>query len=268
MTADVQRPPTDWSSRSAGDWGCRQFAALEAQLDAIDLSAARQVRIDAQPLSTLDLSGAWALHQFIARARAVGSEVSFKGSAPSSCACSMQTLQEAQKGVDAPPPRPVPPEHGRLMRLLVRLGRQAERTRGNWRAGLAFLGRTFATGAGALLRPQRLRPISVARHVYETGSPPLPIVALIAFLISVIIAYMSAQQLQRARRRHLRRRPRHDRRAARAGRAADRDHRRRPLRQRLRRGARLDEAQRGGRCPDRHRRATRSRCWCCRASWA
>jgi phospholipid/cholesterol/gamma-HCH transport system permease protein len=40
------------------------------------------------------------------------------------------------------------------------------------------------------------RPISIARHVQETGIHAIPIVALIAFLISVIIAYMGAQQLQ------------------------------------------------------------------------
>jgi len=195
MAADVQRTAEGLELTLSGDWGCHQFAALEAQLEAIDLSAARQVRIDAQPLGTLDLSGAWALHQFIARARSVGSEVSFKGSAPEQLRLLDETLREAQKGLEAPPPRPLPPEHGPLMRLLVRVGRQAERTRGNWRAGLAFLGRTFTTGAGALLHPHRLRPISVARHVYETGLTALPIVALIAFLISVIIAYMSARQL-------------------------------------------------------------------------
>jgi len=195
MAADVQRTADGLELTLTGDWGCRQFTALEAQLDAIDLSGARQVRIDAQPLSTLDLSGAWALHQFIARARAVGSAVSFKGSAPEQLRLLDETLQEAQKGVEASPPQPLAPEHGPLMRLLVRVGRQAERTRGNWRAGLAFLGRLFATGAAALLQPRRLRPISIARHVYETGITALPIVALIAFLISVIIAYMSARQL-------------------------------------------------------------------------
>src|SRR5579863_6950201 len=195
MAADVQRTADGLELTLTGDWGCRQFTALEAQLDAIDLSGARQVRIDAQPLNTLDLSGAWALHQFIARARAAGSEVSFKGSAPEQLRLLAETLQEAQKGVEASPPRPVAPEHGPLMRLLVRVGRQTERTRGNWREGLAFLGRLFATGAAALLQPRRLRPISIARHVYETGITALPIVALIAFLISVIIAYMSARQL-------------------------------------------------------------------------
>jgi phospholipid/cholesterol/gamma-HCH transport system permease protein len=195
MAADVQRTADGLQLTLTGDWGCRQFAALEAQLDAIDLSAARQVRINAQPLGTLDLSGAWALRQFIARARSVGAEVSFAGRAPEQLRLLDETLEEAQKGVEAPPPRPVPPEHGPLMRALVRVGRQAERTRGNWREGLAFLGRTFTTAGAALLRPRRLRPTSIARHVYETGITALPIIALIAFLISVIIAYMSARQL-------------------------------------------------------------------------
>jgi phospholipid/cholesterol/gamma-HCH transport system permease protein len=125
----------------------------------------------------------------------VGAEVSFAGRAPEQLRLLDETLEEAQKGVEAPPPRPVPPEHGPLMRALVRVGRQAERTRGNWREGLAFLGRTFTTAGAALLRPRRLRPTSIARHVYETGITALPIIALIAFLISVIIAYMSARQL-------------------------------------------------------------------------
>ena len=43
----------------------------------------------------------------------------------------------------------------------------------------------------------RLRPVSVARHVYDTGVTAVPIVSLIAFLISVILAYMGAQQLRK-----------------------------------------------------------------------
>ena len=61
---------------------------------------------------------------------------------------------------------------------------------------LAFLGRVSATFAGAVSSWKRLRPISIARHVYDTGITAIPIVSLIAFLISVIIAYMSAQQLR------------------------------------------------------------------------
>ena len=41
---------------------------------------------------------------------------------------------------------------------------------------------------------RRLRPASIARHVYETGITAIPIVSLIAFLITLIIAYIAAQQ--------------------------------------------------------------------------
>ena len=41
------------------------------------------------------------------------------------------------------------------------------------------------------------RPISIARHVYDTGIAAIPIVALIGFLIAVILAYMGAQQLRK-----------------------------------------------------------------------
>jgi phospholipid/cholesterol/gamma-HCH transport system permease protein len=64
------------------------------------------------------------------------------------------------------------------------------------RTGLAFVGRASVTQLGALRHWRRLRPISIARHVYDSGITAIPIVALIAFLISVIIAYLSASQLR------------------------------------------------------------------------
>src|SRR5437762_1822466 len=73
-------------------------------------------------------------------------------------------------------------------RIAVSAGRDLYRA-------LAFGGRVSATLMASLPQPRRLRPISIARHVYDTGITAMPIVALIAFLISVIIAYMSARQL-------------------------------------------------------------------------
>ncbi|MGB8326955.1 MAG: ABC transporter permease, partial [Steroidobacteraceae bacterium] len=61
--------------------------------------------------------------------------------------------------------------------------------------GLAFVGRASVAAARAVTSLKRLRPISIARHIYDTGITAIPIVALIAFLISVIIAYIGAQQL-------------------------------------------------------------------------
>ncbi len=197
MAAEVRRSAEGLELTLTGEWGVREFDTLEAQLAAVDVQSAHLVRVDAQPLTKLDLAGAWALHQFIARARAAGAEVSFQGAAPEQLRLLDETLKEAEKGVEeGPPPPPPAPPHGRVMHLLIDLGVHALHVGRNLKHGLAFLGKASITALFSAAHPKHLRPTSIARHVYDTGITALPIVALIAFLISAIIAYMSARQLR------------------------------------------------------------------------
>jgi phospholipid/cholesterol/gamma-HCH transport system permease protein len=197
MPFEVRRSAEGLELTLTGAWSAGEFGALEAQLAGLDVQSARRVRIDSRPLSALDLAGAWALHQFVARARAAGAEVSFQGEPPEQLRLLDATLREAEKGVEpSAPAAPAAPPHTPVMTLLIDLGRRAVLAGTNGLDGLAFLGRTSATALRALARPKHLRPISIARHIYDTGITALPIVSLIAFLISVIIAYMSARQLR------------------------------------------------------------------------
>src|SRR5579871_3591356 len=197
MGVEVRRSADALELTLSGEWGARQFNDLDGALHAVEVAGARRVAIDARGIGTLDLTGAWALHQFVARARAAGAEVAFAGSAPDQLRLLDETLKEADRGVEAlPPPAPAGAAHGPVVRLLVRVGRRSVAAAGRFRDGLAFVGRSTVTAFAATLRPKHLRPISVARHVYDTGITALPIVSLIAFLISVIIAYMSATQLR------------------------------------------------------------------------
>jgi phospholipid/cholesterol/gamma-HCH transport system permease protein len=197
MTLEVRRTADAVTMALAGEWGVREFGALEQDLAAVDLRGARSLQIDAAAVRSLDLSGAWALHEFVRRTRAAGVEVSFKGEPPDQLRLLDETLKEADAGA-IPPEKPVPaaPPPPLAVRLLAAIGLDAVRFTRNALEGMTFLGRTTAQAAYALLRPSHLRPISIARHVYDTGVTALPIVALIAFLISVIIAYMSATQLR------------------------------------------------------------------------
>jgi phospholipid/cholesterol/gamma-HCH transport system permease protein len=77
------------------------------------------------------------------------------------------------------------------------VGRRAVRTWHSLLSGLGFVGQVSLMLGRALRTPKRWRPISIARHVYDTGVTAIPIVALIAFLIAVIVAYMGAQQLRK-----------------------------------------------------------------------
>src|SRR5258708_36734551 len=65
------------------------------------------------------------------------------------------------------------------------------------RGAVGFYGRIVMVLREAFTRPGALRVPSLVRHIYETGITAIPIVSLIAFLISVIVAYLGAQQLSR-----------------------------------------------------------------------
>jgi len=194
MALEVSRTAAGLQLDLTGEWGMREFAALEQQLGALELNQGQKVQIVTQGLTTLNLSGAWALRQFLGRARAAGATVSFLGAPPDQLRLLDETLQESE--APASPAAPAEPAEPVETEALVTIGRYAVSAGQDLVQGLAFLGRTFTTFIGSISSVKRLRPISIARHVYDTGITAVPIVALIAFLISVIIAYMSAQQLR------------------------------------------------------------------------
>jgi phospholipid/cholesterol/gamma-HCH transport system permease protein len=87
--------------------------------------------------------------------------------------------------------------HPTLEGLLGKLGRWAVLQGRLARGVIAFLGRIARVVGEMFSRLQAVRVSSLGRHVYETGVTAIPIVSLIAFLISVIVAYLGAQQLSR-----------------------------------------------------------------------
>jgi phospholipid/cholesterol/gamma-HCH transport system permease protein len=192
MPVEVRRTAEGLELGLTGEWSARGLPEIERELAAVEVASGAKVAIDARGVASLDLSGAWALREFVRRARSAGVQVSFRGAPPDQLRLVDQTLA-APAPEDSPPPAPTE-DAGE--RALILIGRRAVGVGANLVDGLAFLGRVTTTFLGGLAHPRRLRPISVARHVYDTGITAMPIVALIAFLISVIIAYMSAKQLR------------------------------------------------------------------------
>jgi len=89
-----------------------------------------------------------------------------------------------------------PPAIARWRQLVIQLGKGADDA---WRDAIdliTFVGRAVSELGHALLHPSVLRPASVSRQIAETGISALPIVALMAVMISVVIGYQSVAQLR------------------------------------------------------------------------
>ncbi len=64
------------------------------------------------------------------------------------------------------------------------------------RESLSFFGLICVTLAKVLANPRRLRFKSIIRHMHEAGVDALPIVVMMGFLISIVLAYQGIVQLQ------------------------------------------------------------------------
>jgi phospholipid/cholesterol/gamma-HCH transport system permease protein len=191
MSVEVRRTPAGLQLELAGPWGLAQVESARGELAAIDLGAVHAIELSTRGVESLDLSGAWVLHEFLQRARAAGARVSFQGAPPDQLRLIDEAVKEPE-GAAAAGPEPAAGLEG----LLYDIGRYVVHAWHDAVLSFAFLGRTLVTLVRSLGSPRRLRPISVARHLYETGITAVPIVALIAFLVTVIVAYLSAQQLR------------------------------------------------------------------------
>ena len=176
----------------AGRWTVDHVAALERVVAAAGSGAPAAATIDTAALASIDLTGAWLLRSLQRRLVAAGCSVAWPAGRPGQ-------LDFIDAAVSAAPAEPaVVGTAGSLMTLPLRtIGELVVSARRGVIEHLSLFGELVVAAARALVAPRRLRFRSIVRHVHETGVTAVPIVALIAFLISVIVAYIGAQQLRK-----------------------------------------------------------------------
>jgi phospholipid/cholesterol/gamma-HCH transport system permease protein len=171
----------------AGSWRGAHMPAIDAALAEVPTDGVRRLEVAVPERMDMDLAGAWRLREWLEVAERAGATVRFDGSRPSQITLIDSTL--------AGPLHAVPPSSSApRFEPVSALGRQVTRRWDSLKLALDFIGRTTLTWLRACRHWRRLRPTSVARHIYDTGITAIPIVSLIAFLITVIIAYIAAQQ--------------------------------------------------------------------------
>ena len=187
MHLSLQRDADSLEVELVGSWRGTDLPSIDAELAAQSFAGARRLIVSVPKSVELDLAGAWTLREWLKTAESAGLTVEFAGTPPGQLALIETTL--AGRKHAAPPSSSEP-----AFEPVSALGRQVTRRVVAFQYALDFIGRSVITWLRTCTSWHRLRPASVARHIYETGITAIPIVSLIAFLITVIIAYIAAQQ--------------------------------------------------------------------------
>lgn len=173
-----------------GDWTVDTIASLESALRQAGARLLPGAVVDVSALGRIDVAGAYLIDRtFRESPVGDGERIAIRGEHQNA----KQLLSTARKAVSKPAP---PPEHARgLNGFLERIGRIMSAIGREIIDTVAFLGETLVVLGRLIMNPRRLRWTSIV-HVAETaGLNALPIVALLAFFIGMVVAYLGARIL-------------------------------------------------------------------------
>jgi phospholipid/cholesterol/gamma-HCH transport system permease protein len=168
--------------RLRGD--CRMADAATLS-DALAVLPGTNATVDLSGTAEWDIGPAWLLYRATKSTHA-WSGVRIEGKPPRHFAY----FDEFEPG------GPIEPPATRRRLWLARFGELVSARGVEVGDAVRFGGRVLVTFASIWRSFKRLRLPSIVRHTYETGVQAIPVVAVIAFLISVISAYIGAQQLR------------------------------------------------------------------------
>ena len=178
-----------WRLKLFGDWSLAGLPRIEARLNSLPATLHGDLVCDWTEARAPEISPAWALLRRLAET-VPPLNVTHVGNPPHFLDL-LEKLHVERHAAYSKQPAPT------LEKLVGKLGRWSVLQGVHARGVIVFLGRIATVVGQAFYRPRAWRISSLARHIYETGITAIPIVALIAFLISVIVAYLGAQQLSR-----------------------------------------------------------------------
>ena len=173
-----------------GRWDMRCAERHEKELRQLTTSSGQNLRIDFAELQSLDTAGAWLVHRLAKRLRGEGIAVAFDN-LPAAHADILERLAQIDSHVEIEPPRP-----NAIAAVVARIGKSAIDIVVEVLESIAFLGLTVVSLTQALVRPKQLRVPAIFYHMEQAGLNAIPIIALIAFLIGLVIAYQGAIQLR------------------------------------------------------------------------
>ena len=176
-----------------GDWTMENAPNIEPVLANLDIRADQydSIRMHCSGLRNIDTTGAWMLYNKFTQYEEQGLKASFEDFKEVHFKF-VKTIQDMDQ-------RPCPDcyRDKSLLAGIRKLGLITIKGFEHLAEAFGFYGRISATFFRSLTNPKHLRFSSIIRHIQEAGLNAMPIVAMMAFLIAIVLAYQGATQLQK-----------------------------------------------------------------------
>lgn len=196
MTPAAIDRPTPQTLGLSGAWTVNGIGKISPQLH--DLTITSDLIIDGEKIDALDATGAWLINRLLHRVqggvnspRAESSEPKVRNLRPEFSHLLSDAQQQSTTALPlASKGAPV------TQSKLERIGRSAESTWLDILGLIGFVGISVVSVAKCLRHPEQLRVRSILFNIRSAGVDALPIVGLLTFLLGVVVAYQSANQLR------------------------------------------------------------------------
>jgi len=195
MTTDAGWVKADAGSEGqawqfGGAWTLSHANALDQATSALRPGAGA-LTLDLSAVEMMDTAGAWLIMRTAERAGAGGAKLQWV-QPPEALMPLFQRVLDA-----GPEPAEKPNQRVLFLDWLVDLGAATESVLKDSLDLIAFFGALVETLGRIIMKPARLRWVSVVSHIERTGLNALPIVGMISFLVGVVLAFQGADQLRR-----------------------------------------------------------------------
>lgn len=165
-----------------GEWIVAHIAAIESEIKGFSLSEKKLQEIDLSKITRIDAGGAYLIKKYFPDARLHLSQEQTKLFELLPMEFTFAAQEKSKSG---------------LRDFFIRIGKTSFETITFLYDLIAYTGEVAVKMGGCIMRPTRFRIASIVRHIDETGIRAIPIIGLLGFLISMVVAYQAANQLQK-----------------------------------------------------------------------
>ncbi len=171
-----------------GEWSLDHLPAIRSQVQLPHFGASEKIILDGSKLERVDTAGAMAVYHLLQEAGVSVDQVDTVHFNP----LHLNVGQLVKERLDALGSyQPHPP-----LNMIQKLGKSTIQVRERIYGFIAFVGETWTEALGTLRRPHTLRFKELFVQLELVCVDAMPIIALVTFLIGVVIAYLSAIQIE------------------------------------------------------------------------